>query len=57
MNPNLSLSSLDLSAYAYLKEFVAILDPELPERKLLDRKNYPKLIGFMDVMDFVASND
>ena len=54
LNPNLCLSSLDLVAFAFLKEFAGnISDTE--EYKLLSRKTYPKLCQFIDIMDFCFS--
>lgn len=50
LNPNLCLSSLDLTAYAYLQEFVTNHD-ESEERKLLTTKHYPKLYNFIAIMD------
>ena len=50
LNPNLCLSSLDLTAYAYLQEFITNHD-ESEEKKLLTTKHYPKLCNFIAIMD------
>lgn len=54
MNPNLRLSSLDLTAYAYLKE-MQVNGHDTEELELLSAKNYPKLARFIMIMDLVFS--
>jgi hypothetical protein len=55
LNPNLRLSSLDLTAYAYLKE-MQVNGDDTAELELLSAKNYPKLARFIAIMDLVFSN-
>jgi hypothetical protein len=52
LNPDLNLSSLDLVTYAYLKEIV-VNTSDSEESKLLTAKAYPKLMHFLEVMDFL----